>query len=117
MVFIIASIFATLVYLCNSSSLPAKTLGFYCLVADDSVVNYTSTANWQPKLYDYQINGTNVIFLTFVNPQDMPAIPPAMSNLAKCKGKPGCPPTNTPVIFSIGGESYSNKQWPWLSSP
>eukprot|EP01084_Bolivina_argentea_P229092 386738_1 len=39
-----------------------------------------------------------------------------MSNLAKCKGKPGCPPTNTPVIFSIGGESYSNKQWPWLAS-
>ena len=40
----------------------------------------------------------------------------AMANLAKCKGQPGCPNITTPVIFSIGGESYSNKQWPWLAS-
>eukprot|EP01083_Nonionella_stella_P231534 817544_1 len=42
-----------------------------------------------------------------------------MENLAKCKGQPGCPPTNVPVIFSIGGEAYSNgkwSEWSWLQS-
>eukprot|EP00483_Globobulimina_turgida_P012447 UN12470 len=46
----------------------------------------------------------------------MPNVPPAMANLAKCKGQSGCPSSSTPVIFSIGGESYSNRAWSWLSS-
>ena len=40
----------------------------------------------------------------------------AMARLAQCKGQPGCPNVTTPVIFSIGGEAYSNHQWPWLQS-
>jgi len=98
------------------NDLPSGTLGFYCLIADDTVTNYTSTDNWQPALYDYQINGANVIWLTFINPELMPAVPPAMSNLAMCKGQTGCPATSTPVIFSIGGQAYSSKPWSWLSS-
>eukprot|EP01084_Bolivina_argentea_P027159 50512_1 len=84
------------------AKLPAKSLGLYCLIADDTEPGYNSTTNWQPELYDYIINGTNVIFLFFVNANTMPAVPIAMSNLAKCKGQPGCPPKNVPVIFSIG---------------
>ena len=113
----------TLWFLCSftfalitSAPFGSKILGFYCLIADDTVKNYTSTSDWQPMLYDYQINGTNVIWLTFINPENMPSVPPAMSNLAKCKGQTGCPPQNTRVIFSVGGEAYSNRPWSWLQS-
>ena len=96
--------------------LPKGTMGFYCLIADDSYPNYTSHDNWQPGLYPYQMEGANVLWLTFINPTLMPAVPPAMANLAKCKGQSGCPNITTPVIFSIGGEAYSLETWPWLAS-
>eukprot|EP01084_Bolivina_argentea_P053696 98537_1 len=101
--------------MCLCNPLPTKMIGMYCLIADDTVQGYTSKDNWQPQLFDFQINGTNVIWLTFINPIDM-AVPPAMANLAKCKGQPGCPPMNTKVIFSVGGEAYCNKKWDWLST-
>ena len=44
--------------ICNGAKLPEKTLGFYTLIADDTVKNYTSTANWQPYLLDYQMHVT-----------------------------------------------------------
>eukprot|EP01083_Nonionella_stella_P225654 802006_1 len=113
---VLAVLLTYLAYICNGAKLPSKTMGFYCLIADDTVPGYTSTSNWTPQLYDFQINGTNVIFLTFINPEKMPAVPPAMATLAQCKGKPGCPPATTPVIFSIGGQAYSTKPWSWLSS-
>mmetsp|Transcript_25861 Transcript_25861/g.22602 ORF Transcript_25861/g.22602 Transcript_25861/m.22602 type:complete len:315 (+) Transcript_25861:32-976(+) len=99
-----------------SNDLPKGTMGFYCLIADDGWAPYTSTYNWTAKLHPYQISGANVLWLTFINPQLMPAVPPAMARLAQCKGQSGCPNVTTPVIFSIGGEAYSNKQWPWLAS-
>ena len=99
-----------------SLDLPKGTMGFYCLIADDTVSGYGSESEWQPNLYDYQITGSNVIFLTFINPNKMPAVPPAMANLAKCKGQAGCPNATTPVIFSIGGEAYSKHDWPWLKN-
>eukprot|EP01083_Nonionella_stella_P026071 71773_1 len=43
--------------------------------------------------------------------------PPAMANLAKCKGQSGCPNATTLVIFSVGGQGYSKTSytpWPWL---
>eukprot|EP00486_Rosalina_sp_Unknown_P001628 CAMPEP_0201565370 /NCGR_PEP_ID=MMETSP0190_2-20130828/4449_1 /ASSEMBLY_ACC=CAM_ASM_000263 /TAXON_ID=37353 /ORGANISM="Rosalina sp." /LENGTH=317 /DNA_ID=CAMNT_0047982767 /DNA_START=25 /DNA_END=978 /DNA_ORIENTATION=+ len=98
------------------NGLPEKSLGIYCLIADDTVSGYTSTAEWQPKLYDYQMNGLNVAFLTFINPTHMPAVPPAMANLAKCKGQTGCPTNDTKVIFSVGGEAYSKHAWSWLKN-
>lgn len=39
-----------------------------------------------------------------------------MANLAQCKGQSPCPNKETPVIFSIGGEGYSEKPWSWLKS-
>ena len=101
-----------------SASFPKHTMGVYCLIADDTFTNYTSTSNWQPELYEYQLKGFNVVWLTFINPKLMPAVPPAMINLAKCKGQPGCPASDVPVIVSIGGEAYSKTQayWPWLQS-
>ena len=87
----------------------------YCLIADDTVTDYNSNAQWQPQLYPFQSNGTNVIWLTFINPIGM-KVPPAMANLAKCKGQTGCPPSTTKVIFSVGGEAYSEKTWAWLQT-
>eukprot|EP01084_Bolivina_argentea_P229087 386729_1 len=104
-------IFVASVY---GTKLPPKSLGLYCLISDDTIPDYNSTANWQPELYDYIINGTNVIFLFFIDANKMPAVPVAMANLAKCKGQPGCPPTNVPVIFSIG--SIKDAPVTWLKS-
>ena len=142
----LALFIASILGLALSNDLPKGTLGIYCLIADDTVGNYTSSSTRTPNLYDYQINGANVIFLTFINPVSMPNVPPgkppnnsslnpasspytlilstkiyfqtytAMAALAKCKGSPGCPAASTPVIFSIGGYSYSLKSWPWLES-
>jgi len=95
--------------------LPPRTLGFYCLLADDSEPGYTSYDNWQPSLYDYQTQGSNVLFFTFINPQNM-TVPPAYSNLAKCQGQSGCPTNEQLIIFSIGGASYSDSPWPWLAT-
>ena len=62
-----------------SNDLPFRTLGFYVLIADDTVKNYTSTDTWQPELYDYQINGANLLWLTFINPESMPDVPPGIN--------------------------------------
>ena len=72
----LALLLASTLGLVVSNDLPKGALGMYCLIADDTVPNYTSNDTWTPNLYDYQINGANVIFLTFVNPEQMPAIPP-----------------------------------------
>ena len=100
----------------HCGGLPPGVSGFYCLIADDTVTNYTSTSIWQPNFYPYQLTGTNVIFLTFVNPALLPNLPPAMVALGKCKGQTGCSPNGTPLIVSVGGEGYSNTAWPFLAS-
>jgi len=99
----------------TAKTLPTRTLGIYCLLADDGEVGYTSSDNWQPSLYNYQTQGSNVLFFAFINPKNM-SVPPAFSNLAKCKGKTGCPSSSQLVIFSIGGAGYSENSWPWLAS-
>lgn len=101
-------------YLTNAK-LPPVSQGFYTLLADDTVSGYTSSDNWQPALYNYQIGGSNVMWFTFINPITM-SVPPAFANLAKCRGQSGCPTHDQIVLFSFGGESYSNQVWPWLSS-
>lgn len=98
------------------AGLPAKSVGLYCLIADDTVVNRTSDSVWQPKLYPYQQTGANVLYLTFLNPVKMPELPPAMKALVKCRGQPGCPTAGQKVLLSVGGEAYSNKKWSWLAS-
>jgi hypothetical protein len=102
-----------------AKSLPHRTLGFYALLADDTVPNYGSNANWQPMLPQYMSKGSNVLFFSFINPTDM-KVPPAYTNLAKTRGKNenGSIPVNTIIMFSVGGESYSNhpNPWPFLAS-
>merc|ERR1719191_2248049 len=90
-------------------SMPAKMLGMYVLIADDTDKVYTSTHKWTPQLFPYQQTGSNLIYLTFLNPKLMPAVPPAMAALAQTRGsgKPGAVPAGTAVIFAIGGQAYS----------
>ena len=107
---------AMLAQVALAATLPKRMSGFYCLVADDSFKNYTSTDVWQPNLYDYQLDGANVVFMTFVNPALLPALPPAMEKFAKCKGQKGCVKKDVPLMVSIGGESYSTSPWAFLAS-
>lgn len=86
-------------------------MGLYLLIADDDWP-YTSERDWVPKLPDYMsAGGVNVLWLAFVNPGKMPALPPAMAYIGKHK------PNGTQVIASVGGEAYSaSGSWPWLAS-
>jgi len=91
--------------------LPDKTVGLYLLIADDGWP-YKSETEWVPKLPDYMAaGGVNVLWLAFVNPAKMPALPPAMAHIGKNR------PNGTKVIASVGGEAYSDSgTWPWLDS-
>merc|ERR1719173_88377 len=93
-----------------------KNLGIYVLLADDTDANgYDSTKEWQPELYTYQQNGSDILFFTFINPDDMPDVPPAYQNLAKTRGTNaiGAVPAETTILFAIGGQAYSEKPNPW----
>jgi len=91
----------------------------YVLVADDTDAVYTSEHEWTPQLYPYQQAGANVLFLTFLNPAKMPAVPPAFANLAKSRGQgtSGAVSNETTIMFAIGGQAYSDGScWSWLTS-
>jgi hypothetical protein len=85
-------------------------VGLYLLVADDTWP-YTSTTKWTPKLPAY-MSSVNVLWLAFVNPSLMPALPPGMISIGKNK------PKGAKVIAAIGGEAYSThpNPWTWLTS-
>merc|ERR1719186_1941637 len=61
---------------------PKKVLGMYILLADDYEEGWDSSINWEPKLFEYQQLGANVLFFTFINPATM-VIPESFKNLAK----------------------------------
>jgi len=98
---------------------PKKIMGIYILLADDDHKGFESNAEWEPRLYEYQQKGANVLFFTFIHPQTM-EIPPAYQKLAKTRGTDveGAVPADTVIIFAIGGYAYSVKQnpWNWLTS-
>jgi len=99
--------------------MPAKMLGMYVLIADDTDKVYTSTHKWTPQLFPYQQTGSNVVYLTFLNPKLMPAVPPAMAALAQSRGsgKLGAVPSGTAILCAIGGQAYSEGAgWDWLTS-
>jgi len=91
--------------------LPDKVVGLYLLIADDAWP-YKSETEWVPQLPDYVgAGGVNVLWLAFVHPAKMPALPPAMGYIGKHR------PNGTKVIAYIGGQSYSDSaSWPWLAS-
>lgn len=99
--------------------LAPRNLGMYILLADDTTP-YDSNKKWQPLLHPYQQQGTNTLFFTFINPSDMPSVPPSFPMLAQTRGssQPGSVPSNVTIMFSIGGEAYSEKPtvWPFLAS-
>ena len=115
-----------------SATLPDQILGMYVLLADDSdkarpthwggpkVGPYNSTTDWTPRLHPYQQEGTNTLYLTFLNPALMPAVPPSFAALSKSRGKStkGAVPAGTAIIFAIGGQAYSEKKasWEWLTT-
>jgi len=98
------------------SGLASRNVGMYILLADDNdKKGYDSKKDWQPELYSYQQNGSDILFFTFINPDDMPDVPPAYSNLAKTRGSNaiGSVPASTTILFAIGGQAYSEKPNPW----
>merc|ERR1712200_38354 len=98
---------------------PKKVLGMYILLADDYEEGWDSSVNWEPKLFEYQQLGANVLFFTFINPATM-VIPESFKNLAKTRGTgaEGAVPADTVIIFAIGGYAYSidPNPWDWLTS-
>jgi len=100
-------------------SWPKKVMGLYILLADDDHEGYESNAIWEPRLYEWQKKGANVLFFTFIHPVTMD-VPPAFENLAKTRGTgvDGAIPSDTVILFAIGGYAYSSKikPWHWLES-
>lgn len=95
-------------------------MGLYLLIADDGgngqgeKWHYGSKTEWEPVIPEYMNAGANVLFLAFVNPSLMPALPPAMVHIGKNHL------SSQKVIASIGGQAYSASagadMWPWLQS-
>jgi len=100
-------------------SWPKKVLGLYILLADDDEDGFESNAQWDPQLYEWQQEASNVLFFTFIHPDTM-EIPPSFQKLASSRGTgaAGSVPANTVIMFAIGGYSYSIKPnpWHWLTS-
>merc|ERR1740124_1917179 len=98
---------------------PSKILGLYVLLADDTEEGFESSADWDPKLFAWQQEASNVLFFTFIHPDTMD-IPPSFKQLAATRGTgaPGAVPANTVIMFAIGGYTYSKKPdpWHWLTS-
>jgi len=100
-------------------SWPKKVMGLYILLADDDHEGYESNAVWEPRLHEWQQKGANVLFFTFIHPVTMD-VPPSFENLAKTRGTnvDGAIPSDTVILFAIGGYAYSSKikPWHWLES-
>jgi len=98
---------------------PSKILGLYILLADDTESGFESTAQWDPQLFEWQQESSNVLFFTFIHPDTMD-VPPSYQKLAATRGSgaPGSVPANTVIMFAIGGYAYSLKPnpWSWLTS-
>merc|ERR1711983_272901 len=98
---------------------PKKVMGLYVLLADDDHEGFESEAVWEPRLYEWQQKAANVLFFTFIHPITMD-VPPAFEALAKTRGQdiPSAIPSDTVVLFALGGYAYSSKikPWPWLES-
>merc|ERR1719204_2312760 len=107
------------VRLAPSVAWPSKILGLYILLADDDEDGYDSTAEWEPELFEWQQKGSNVLFFTFIHPGTM-EVPPSFQKLAASRGtdQPGAVPSDTVIMFAIGGYAYSLKPnpWDWLTS-
>jgi len=98
---------------------PSKVLGLYILLADDDEDGFDSNAEWNPELFPWQQKAANVLFFTFIHPDTM-EVPPSFQKLAASRGSEseGSVPSDTVIMFAIGGYSYSlsPNPWTWLTS-
>jgi len=98
---------------------PSKVLGLYILLADDDEDGFDSKAEWNPELFPWQQKAANVLFFTFIHPGTM-EVPPSFQKLAASRGSnaEGSVPSDTVIMFAIGGYSYSlsPNPWTWLTS-
>merc|ERR1719483_1323280 len=98
---------------------PSKILGLYVLLADDTEEGFESSADWDPKLFAWQQEASNVLFFTFIHPDTMD-VPSSYQKLAATRGSgtTGSVPADTVIIFAIGGYAYSQNPnpWKWLKS-
>merc|ERR1712121_568753 len=103
----------------SKKPLPKKVLGMYILLADNTEDDFHDDADWEPLLYSYQQDGANVLFFTFIDPSTM-EVPLAFQKLAATRGTDaeGAVPSDTRILFAIGGYSYSihPNPWEWLTS-
>merc|ERR1712079_823328 len=100
-------------------SWPSKIMGLYVLLADDTEAGFETDADWEPKLFPWQQESSNVLFFTFIHPDSM-EVPRAYQKLAATRGSgaPGSVAAQTGIMFAIGGYAYSIKPnpWHWLTS-
>jgi len=94
-------------------------MGIYIILADETVEGFETDSDWDPRLYEYQQNGANVLYFTFINPESM-IVPKSFQKLASSRGRlePGSVPKDTKIIFAIGGYTYSidPNPWEWLTT-
>merc|ERR550539_391851 len=113
---VIAAVEAEIEITPSSSGHPAwpnKILGLYVLLADDTETGFETNSDWEPRLFPWQQESSNVLFFTFIHPDSM-EVPIAYRKLAATRGTgaPGSVPANTVIIFAIGGYAYSIKPNP-----
>ena len=92
--------------------LPAKQIGMYLLLADDTVANYTSSSVWSPELYQYQESGANVVYLTFINPTNM-----SVSLGAEARGNPNRKRNETHDILFVRARRCAPPRARWTGPP
>ena len=100
--------------------LPKKQVGIYTLLADDYEEGFdTNATDWEPLLHPYMQEAPNVLYFTFINPENM-IVPPSFQKLAATRGTGavGSVPADTVILFALGGYAYSVKinPWPFLTS-
>ena len=60
-------------------------MGLYVLLADDTETGYETNSDWEPKLFPWQQESSNVLFFTFIHPDTM-EVPPSFQKLAASRG-------------------------------
>ena len=66
---------------------------------------FESDAEWNPELFEWQQQASNVLFFTFIHPDTM-EVPPSFQKMAASRGtdQPGAVPADTVIMFAIGGQ-------------
>ena len=101
--------------------MPRYQLGIYVLLADHTEEGFENNATkWTPALYPWQQEAANVLYFTFIIPDEEMAVPMAYQKLAKTRGtnEEGAVPADTVILFAIGGylNSLHPNPWPWLTT-